>query len=143
MDVYGYLDGQVLYDPLGRLAALTRIARERFGSYRVSPEERQRLAYWLTTAREKIAGAIDSKDFQKAALVATTSSWQILEALWAINDRPMPPIGAVLPHLQHLTTTPDNLGELLHQFLLGGLDERVGAAVTLIDWTSGRLVRRR
>lgn len=111
MNVYAYLDGRILYDPRGILARLTRQAQERFENYRCPERERARVAYWLASALEKIKGAMAGDDTLKAAYVAGTTSWKILEGLWATNDRPTPPNSSVRPHLVDLQAGPLDVAE--------------------------------
>lgn len=139
MDVYAYLDGRILYDPAGRLAQLIELAKEQFDSYRLPHGERERLSYWLTTTREKINAAVDAGDVFGAAFIATTSSWKILEGIWAANDKPMPPVGAARAHLRDLTTTPEGMEALIRELMLGSVTERTNAATTLAAWALHRL----
>ncbi|MGH2397475.1 MAG: nucleotidyltransferase domain-containing protein [bacterium] len=139
MDIYAYLDGRILHDPSGRLAELAQIARSRFAAYRASADDRGRLAYWLTTAREKIVAALDAKDLLKASFIATTSSWQVFEALWIVNDKPVPPAGTLLSHLKDLTLIPGDLDSLLRELLLGTSEDRPAAAINLMTWLVNRL----
>lgn len=139
MDVYGYIDGRILYDPSDRLAALFREARSRFAEYRASEDERRRLIYWLTTAREKIIAALAVEDYLKASLMATTSTWQILEGLWAANDKPVPPVGAIMAHLPDLTLAPDDLESLIQKLPVGQSQSRSTTAVALMGWIVDRL----
>lgn len=126
-DIYAYLDGRVLHDPNGRLAELAQIARSRFAAYRASADHHGRLAYWLTTAREKIVAALDAKDLLKASFIATTSSWQVFEALYTVNDKPVPPAGTLLSHMKDLTLIPGDLESLLRELLLGTLGGATGS----------------
>jgi len=70
----------------------------------------------------------------QAAYVASTTSWQVLEGLWAANGRPMPSNGAVRAHVRDLSTTPPLLEELWHRFFAGDAPDRVQAAIEIIDW---------
>jgi len=57
MEVYAYLDGRILHDPTGALARLAEVARQRFSAYHAPSEERAAIAYWLRSARLKMAAA--------------------------------------------------------------------------------------
>ncbi len=106
MEVYAYLDGCILMDRQGILATLTVAARDRFETYKMPNEERQSIAAWLRSAAIKIKAARSTGDDLKAAFVATTIAWKILEGMWAVNNRPMPPSGCVIPHLKDLHLQP-------------------------------------
>lgn len=133
MSVYRYLDGRILYDPQGLLRRLVGIARERFAAYEVPEEERQRIAYWLESARVKIVAAWDAGDLMKASYVVSTTSWPLLEGLWAAADKPMPPNGGVLPHVRDLEDITPGVERGLRTIFLEDTNERIEASLELID----------
>jgi predicted nucleotidyltransferase len=90
MVVYAYLDGRIPFDPEGILRHLREQAKERFETYRTSEHERDKIAYWLKSAHLKMTVVSRASDLLKATFVASTTSWEILVGLWAINDKPMP-----------------------------------------------------
>lgn len=141
MHVYAYLDGRILYDPLGLLAELGALAERRFQSYRTPAAEKARIAFLLGCSRDKIDVAREGGDLLKAAFVTGTSSWGIIEGLWAANDRPLPPNSSVRPHLGDLTAGPAGLEESYEKLFLGDTDERIDTARELIDWIVTRLTR--
>lgn len=91
MSIYGHLDGRILYDPQQALSGLRRRARSRLEAYETPKEHRAEVAFLLRCSRDKMRVALGGGDLLKAAYVAGTSSWQIMEGLWAANDLPMPP----------------------------------------------------
>lgn len=131
MEVYSYLDGRILHDPEKQLERLCVIARNRFTAYRSAPQERREIAYWLRSASGKIVGAREAGDKLKAGYLTATTSWKILEGLWAANDKPMPPSGAVWAHLHELTDDPKPLTCWLHKLFCGDTEERTKAAIVL------------
>lgn len=139
MEVYRYLDGEILHDPDGQVAHLVRTASERYENYRVSDEEKFTLIYWLQSVEQKIWLAKNAGDLPKAAFVASTSSWRILEGLWAANHRPMPPSSLAWQHLKRLPRVPEHYNALIDHLFMGGPKERVEAALELIDWTLSQL----
>lgn len=134
MHVYAYLDGRILYDPHGALAELAELARRTYETYRTPAEDSDRIAFLLRCAWDKISVAWKGGDQLKAAFVTSTSSWQIIEGLWAANHRPLPPNSSVRPHLADLETGPPDVEERYRQLFLGSTGERVQAALELIDW---------
>lgn len=142
MEVYNYLDGRILYDPAGRFVKLKEIARDNFESYEPPEEERGRLHYTLMSVEIKLKSARDAGDLLKASYAASTSSWQILEGLWAVSSRPMPPNGSVFPHLGDLRAGPPDVRRKLERLFLGDIPERTGAALDLIGWTLPLLEKR-
>lgn len=133
MSVYRYLDGRILYDPRGLLRRLVDIAGERFAAYEVPTEEKQHIAYGLESARVKIAAARDAGDVMKAAYVVGTISWPLLEGLWAAVGKPMPPNGAVLPHVRDLEDVTPGVEPGLRRLFLGDTNVRIEATLELVD----------
>ena len=134
MWVYAYLDGRILHDPQGHLAALVRVARARCDAYRVSAGEKRAIAHWLKSARLKIVAARNAGDELRATYVASTSSWEILKGLWAVHDKPMPPAGAVWAHIRDLSLGPPDISAWLERLFAGRAPDRIRAAVEIIDW---------
>jgi len=138
MHVYAYLDGRILYDPLGRLAELRDLAQARCAAYRLPEQERSRMTWLLECTRDKIRIAYAAGDLLKAAFAASTSSWQLMEGLWAANNLPVPPNSSVRPHLRDLSGPPD-VARLYEDLFLGDAGRRVEVALELLDWSLGRL----
>ncbi len=138
MNVYAYLDGQILYDPQDVLARLRQQAQRRFDTYRTPRDQKATIAFLLGHCRDKIGVAVRGGDLLKAAFVTGTSSWRIMEGLWAANDLPLPPNSSVRPHLKDLSGPPD-IESLYSQLFLAETDHRVRVALTLLDWILARL----
>jgi predicted nucleotidyltransferase len=134
MWVYAYLDGRILYDPQGGLAQLAALAHTRFETYRASPERKADLAYWLESTEHKIVAAKASGDHFRAAYVSGVTLWPILEAVWAANDRPVPPCGSVWAHVGDLDRGPRDAAARLRRLFAGDDAERVRAAIEVIEW---------
>ncbi|GHO76780.1 DNA polymerase subunit beta [Ktedonobacter sp. SOSP1-85] len=134
MEVYAYLDGCILFDPQGILALLKEQAQRRFETYRISEQEREKITSWLEAARFKIRVAERGGHLLKAAFVAGTVSWQVIEGLWAANNRPLPPNGSIWAHLEDLSQGPPDVEERLKQFFCGETKQRVEVALELLDW---------
>jgi hypothetical protein len=139
MALYTYLDGRILYDPAGHLQHLTALARQLFDSYTVSDRERAGIAHWLLSAKLKVAAARDSGDMLKAGYIVTTTAFEVLVGLWAINQRPIPASGGVLAHLADLPQQPHHLQNWLEQLLQGTLTERIATFEALCQWLIPRL----
>lgn len=139
MRVYAYLDGRILYDPEGWLDQLVDLARACLEGYEMSGEQRCGIAYWLESARHKMIAAQEAGDRLQAAYVASTTSWKILEGLWAVNDMPVPSSGAVRAHIRDLPRRPPALEDLWRRLFAGDASNRVQAAITIIEWVVPRL----
>lgn len=138
-EIYSYLDGRVLHDLEGKLARLQEIAHDHFAIYRTPADDRRAIEYWLKSALVKAQTATRAGDRLKATYATSTASWQIIEGLWAANDKPLPPNGSVWPHLCDLADDPPPLEEWLKQLFLESADGRVEAASRLIRRTVERL----
>jgi predicted nucleotidyltransferase len=141
MEVYAYLDGRILYDPQGVLAHLQTLAQRRFATYQLPEPERERIIIWLEAARFKIRVAEREGQLLKAAFATGTVSWQIIEGLWAANNKPLPPNGSIWPHLKDLSQGPPDVEERLKLFFCGETEQRVRAALELLDWILASLER--
>jgi len=139
LEVYAYLDGQILYDPAAILIHLRSQAHQCFATYRMTEEERHALAYWLQAARLKIHAALAGEDLIKAAFLTSVNSLKILEGLWAINDKPMPPQGAVWSHLKDLSKEPPQMERSVRSLFGGATRQRIQVALDLILWILAHL----
>lgn len=134
MKVYRYLDGRILYDAEGYLKRLVAIAGSCFETYEVPAQERHGISHWLKSVRVKIVASRDAGDLLKSAYITSTSAWEVMVGLWAVNDRPIPPGGALLAHLGDLKKRPPHAERKLQELFLGDPLERIEATVQLIDW---------
>ncbi|MBO0880764.1 MAG: hypothetical protein J2P17_10565 [Mycobacterium sp.] len=139
MNIYAHLDGRVLHDPHGVLASLKKQAQECFDGYEISPEQRDEIAWLMGCSRDKIRVALAAGDLLKAAFATGTTSWPLMEGLWAANNRPLPPNSSVRPHLRDLTVGPPDIEEKYRQLFLSETPHRVQIALDLLDWIIGRL----
>jgi hypothetical protein len=121
-------------NPMGMLRHLTDRAKAFFETYQFPQQAVQGLAYWLRSAHLKMTVALRASDLSKAAFLCSTTSWQILMGLWAVNDKPMPPNGSVWAHIKDLSKGPPDVKEQLNQFFCGETQQRVQTAIDLIDW---------
>ncbi|MCS7067732.1 MAG: nucleotidyltransferase domain-containing protein [Meiothermus sp.] len=138
MELYSHLDGKILYDPEGKLAELQSEAEQLYQSYQMPEAERKALAYRLESARRKLQTALDEQAQLKMGYLASTLSWNILEGLWAANQKPMPPAGAVLAHLSKLEAPLPHF-ELMNALFSADPLTRSKTALTLIDWVLPRI----
>ena len=138
MWVYGYLDGRILYDREGLLSQLVAYARHVRETYTVEKEELDGIIYWLSSARLKMIAAREVGDHLKASFVASTTSWKIVEGLWAVNGKPVPPAGSIWAHLNDLHSTPQDFPPKFGELFVGDSAHRVDRAIGLIDWIVSR-----
>ncbi|GHO46774.1 nucleotidyltransferase domain-containing protein [Ktedonospora formicarum] len=134
MEVYAYLDGRILLDPHGVLADLREQAQRRFETYQISEPEKEKIISWLESAHFKIRVAENGNQLLKAAFVTGTVSWQIIEGLWAANNRPLPPNGSIWSHVKDLSQGPVDIEERLECLFCGETRKRVRVALELLEW---------
>jgi predicted nucleotidyltransferase len=136
---YGFLRGRVLSDPEGEVDRLINHAAAVLAAYRPRDDKVRGVAHWLRSARVKIAAALDAGDARRAAFVAGTTTWKILEGLWAVNVRPVPPSGAVFAEMPALGRVPVDWNLIFDRLLLADAEARGRAAIEVIDWILPRL----
>lgn len=134
MELYSFLEGKILFDKSGELKKLKEIATYEFENYRVSSDKMKGISHWLHSSLIKIQSALKANDELKASYIVQTSTWTLLEGIWAINNKPVPPAGSVLRYIQTLPNMPIHLDELLNQLFLGDTTERISSAIVLIEW---------
>lgn len=125
MAVYHWLDAEVALDRDGRLSQIMVLAKQKYENYQTPQKVREGLYHWLMTARIKL----ETADPLKKRYIAHINSWKILEALWAVNDKPTPPAGTAYRKRGELRTVPcENWFEKLFS------EECCGAAAEIIDF---------
>ncbi len=134
MALYTYLDGRILYDPLGRLQQLVDLAHQLFATYSVPAHERHAIAHWLTSACVKIAAAQEAGNDLTAAYVVTTTAFEVLVGLWALNQQPIPPSGGVLAHLPDLARQPNHISSWLPRLFQGDTTDRIAVFQEVSAW---------
>jgi len=139
VEVYAYLDGRILRDEGDRLAELAAFAQQAFRTYKMPGAERQGIGYWLQSADIKVRAALEAGDELKVAFTVATTSWKILEGVWAVNDKPMPPSGGVSAHLADLTLQPPQPTDWFARLFLGDTSARIETSLGLIAWLMPRL----
>jgi predicted nucleotidyltransferase len=132
MEVYHYLGSKIIYDLDGRLLKLIRAAMNKYQSHKASERELSELSHWLYSTKLKLTAAINTNNIMKSDFLTATSSWKLIEAVFAINNIPLPPAGRVLQELSKLNKTPEQ-----DWFLkLFGKDTtlRTETMINIIDW---------
>ncbi|MDA1854615.1 nucleotidyltransferase domain-containing protein [Bacillus cereus] len=134
MELYSFLEGEILFDKSGDLKNLKGIAISEYENYRVSSDKVKGISHWLQSSLIKIQSALKANDELKASYIVQTSTWTLLEGIWAINNKPVPPAGSVLRYIQTLPNKPIHLDALLNKLFLGNTKDRIKAAIELIEW---------
>ena len=102
MEVYHFLGSNIVYDVDNKLSTLMSVAKDKKNSFKTSQETKKHISHWLTSVKTKLLSAINSSDTLKQNFIVSTNSWKIIEAIWAINDTPVPPSGSVIRYKNDL-----------------------------------------
>ncbi|BCB37959.1 DNA polymerase subunit beta [Bacillus cereus] len=134
MELYSFLEGEILFDKSGDLKKLKEIAISEFENYRVSSDKVKGVSHWLHSSLIKIQSALKANDELKASYIVQTSTWTLLEGIWAINNKPIPPAGSVLKYSKTLSIVPVNFEDYINRLFLGDTKDRIKVVIELIEW---------
>ena len=90
MEVYKYIYSKIIVDD-GKLTELSAEAHEIYNNYKTPDKEKKNIVYWLSSTKRKLLSAIRSNDDVKISYLVSTNTWKVLEGVWAINNKPIPP----------------------------------------------------
>ena len=133
-DLYGFVEGRILHDSAGRLAELKTLANTCLDAYRTPSEKKQKLLFWLDTAQLKLEASLAAQNEANTGFLVSTTTWTVLETLFALNNMPMPSSSAVKAYLPKLKRKPAQLTTRLESLYTGSVTERAHAMQTLIDF---------
>lgn len=134
MELYSFLEGEILFDKSGDLKKLKGIAISEFENYRVSSDKVKGIFHWLHSSLIKIQSALKANDELKVSYIVHTSTWTLLDGIWAVNNKPIPPAGSVLKYIKTLSIVPVNFEDYINRLFLGDTKDRIKAAMELIEW---------
>lgn len=66
--------------------------------------------------------------------VSCSTSYKILEGVWAVCHKPIPPVGAVIAHIQDVKVQCPNIESWFTSLYKGDGDKMVHTALAMIDW---------
>jgi predicted nucleotidyltransferase len=136
MEVYRYINSKILYDN-GKLQELMTIANERYKNFKTNTQTKKEIYHWLVGLNVKLMSSLKRNDVLKTNFLTATNSWKLTEAIWAVNDKPMPPSGSVIKFLNELTITPfDHWFEKLFN---SSDSEKTMTMMAIIDWVLPKL----
>lgn len=90
MEVYKYIYSKIIVDD-GKLTELSAEAHEIYNNYKTPDKEKKNIVYWLLATKSKLLSAIKNNDDVKISYLVSTNTWKVLEGVWAINNKPIPP----------------------------------------------------
>lgn len=132
MDVYHYLLSRIDLDRDGRLSELLEYARIKYQTYKTDDKVKSQLHHWLLSTNIKLTSAAKVENETLMNFITATNSWKVLEAVWAVNDKPMAPSSSVSRFLNDIHIVPfDDWFSLL--FCAECL-VRTDTMLKIIDW---------
>lgn len=70
-----------------------------------------------------------------------TTSWKLLEGIWAVNDKPMPPSGSVVAHITDIHIYPNDDKEWFENLFCGHYSRKYEVMTKYIIWTVNELIK--
>lgn len=130
MEVYHFLQSRIEYDN-GKLNELVNIAHNKYEKYVPPADYIKSVIHWLKSTKLKLTSAIKQNNDISSTFYASTNAWKVLEGIWMVNSKPMPPSSSVLRFYNELTKRPcGNWFEKL--FTKNGIDNLF--MLEVIDW---------
>lgn len=136
MEVYKYLDSKIEYDN-GKLYEIIEYAKNAFDNYRISEKDKKAIAHWLKSVKIKLQSAFSAKNTLLVAYLTQTNVWKVLEGIWAVNQKPVPPSMSLYRRYSDLEHIPCQ--NWLGSLLIGDVDTKGKTMIFLIDWIIERL----
>jgi hypothetical protein len=131
---YGLLEAIRIGGDVRLLQAVQASARRVLDSFSVPASTLYGLRHWLESARTKVQSALLSDHQTKAGFVVSTTTWPLVEALWAVNGKPVPANGQVLDLLPTLSRVPPNCADSMRLLVTAPQEARIRSFLSLADW---------
>lgn len=132
MEAYRWQGAKILHDPQGLLAGLADEAQAAYEAWTPPARLKWRIAHWLVTLELKLRAALETGDLLKAEFLVTTNAWMLLEAVWAVNGRPMPPTGTAWQLYPALERVP--CAGWFEGMFQGAFEQRAAHMKRIITW---------
>jgi predicted nucleotidyltransferase len=131
-EVYYFLGSKIIYDMDGTLIKLMRSAMNKYKNYKVNEKDKAEIRHWLYSTKIKIDAAITNNNDLKADFITTISSWKIIEAIFAINDIPLPPASRTEQEMPNLRQIPSD--DWFEKLYGKDVNKRTESIINIIDW---------
>ncbi len=131
MEVYKYLDAKIAYDN-GKLKEIITCAENIFYHYCVSEKEKREIVYWLNSIRLKLNSAFSKQDILLISYLVSTNLWKVLEGIWALNQKPVPPSSSLYRRYRDLNFIP--CPDWFDSLLMGDIESKGRMMMYSIDW---------
>ncbi len=130
-EVYKYIYSKILFDN-GKLNQIINEANQIYNSYKTPNEEIDDIKYWLSSTKIKLSSALKSEYKMQISYLLSTNTWKVLEGVFALNNKPMPPSSLVFHKHDILNVIP--AGNWFEELFVGDLISRANAMIDIIDW---------
>lgn len=131
MEVYKYLDAKIEYDN-GKLQEILACAENIFNEYCVSEKEKSEITYWLKSTELKLKSAFLKQDMLLISYLASTNLWKVLEGVWVVNQKPVPPSSSLYRRYKELDLIP--FQNWFEELLAENIEIKGKAMLKCIDW---------
>ena len=131
MEVYKYLDAKIAYDN-GKLKEIITCTENIFYHYCVSEKEKREIVYWLNSIRLKLNSAFSKQDILLISYLVSTNLWKVLEGIWALNQKPVPPSSSLSRRYRDLNFIP--CPDWFDSLLMGDIESKGRMMMYSIDW---------
>jgi predicted nucleotidyltransferase len=131
-EVYNYLESKIMFDLDGRLVKLMQMADKKYRGYQSTEKEKMELINLLHDIKVKLSASFHDNDQLKADFLTAAYSWRLIEAVYAVNDKPVPPPCSLIRELPKLKLTPGQ--KWFSRLYSGDTRERTLTLIDGIDW---------
>ena len=135
-EVYKYLDAKIEYDS-GKAQEIITYAENTFENYHVTQKERHEIAYWLKSIKPKLEAAFSKQDLLLISYLVSINTWKVLEGIWAVNHKPVPPASSLYRRYKELELIPSQ--NWFEGLLIGDPEHRGQIMIESIGWLLKRL----
>lgn len=130
-EVYKYLYSKIIFDD-GKLADIIQQANSIYNNYTTSESMKNEILYWLSSTKIKLTSALQENDLLKISYIISTNSWKVLEGIWAVNNKPMPPSSLAFLTQDTLSVIPYE--NWFTDLLIGDTISRGNSMLKIIEW---------
>lgn len=135
-EVYKYLDAKIEYDN-GKAQEIISYAENTYKKYRVLEREQNEISYWLKSVKLKLEAAFSNQDLLLISYLVSINTWKVLEGIWAVNQKPIPPASSLYRRYKELELIPSQ--NWFEGLLIGDSEHRGQIMIESIDWILKRL----
>jgi len=139
MNVYQWLDAKVVFDKMGCFQQLFSKANEICHNYDPGEEEVRDLVRWLSSVQTKIKSAQKQKDNLLQGYNTSNVLWKVIEGLYLLNNKPLPPSTTAFNRIKYLGKLPSRFPALWSDLLTGNSTTRSDATLKIIDFVLSKL----